>query len=216
MATVQGEEQKRIGELIRQQRKLKKMTQTELGALLNLGTKAISDYEKGHIKVIPFEKRVKLASILDIPIAELLYSDEKSTYEECELTSKKYSRIASSFHDLNDSELSVFFDMLELQPIKASQLQKEILKACNGLTLGNKILMTLKITSENKTYCDSERFISDTLFKIISEHKTKNGDVENKLNISYGDKYSLINCVKKLYMEIVKEQKGSANDKTQQ
>jgi transcriptional regulator with XRE-family HTH domain len=216
VATVQGEEQKRIGELIRQQRKLKKMTQTELGALLNLGTKAISDYEKGHIKVIPFEKRVKLASILDIPIAELLYSDEKSTYEECELTSKKYSRIASSFHDLNDSELSVFFDMLELQPIKASQLQKEILKACNGLTLGNKILMTLKITSENKTYCDSERFISDTLFKIISEHKTKNGDVENKLNISYGDKYSLINCVKKLYMEIVKEQKGSANDKTQQ
>lgn len=210
------EERQRIGDTIRKARKNKKITQKYLSEYLKIRQDVISDYENGKIKVIPFEKRVKLASILDIPIAELLYSDEKSTYEECELTSKKYSRIASSFHDLNDSELSVFFDMLELQPVKASQLQKEILKACNGLTLGNKILMTLKITSENKTYCDSERFISDTLFKIISEHKTKNGDVENKLNISYGDKYSLINCVKKLYMEIVKEQKGSANDKTQQ
>lgn len=76
MATVQGEEQKRIGDLIRQQRKLKKMTQTELGALLNLGTKAISDYEKGHIKVIPFEKRVRLALTLNIDIIDLLYSTE--------------------------------------------------------------------------------------------------------------------------------------------
>lgn len=211
-----GMEQEKIGDLIKEKRLEKNLSQGKLAKLLSVQNPIIYKYEKGLIKTIPFEKRVKLASILDIPIAELLYSEEKSTYEECELTSKKYSRIASSFHDLNDSELSVFFDMLELQPIEASQLQKEILKACNGLTLGNKILMTLKITSENKTYCDSERFISDTLFKIISEHKTKNGDVENKLNISYGDKYSLINCVKKLYMEIVKERKESANDKTQQ
>lgn len=210
MRNYKGRANVEIGDIIKKARKKSKLTQVDLATMLNVSQDTISSYEKGKIKVIPFEKRVKLAGILDIPIAELLYSDEKSTYKECELTSKKYSRIASSFHDLNDSELSVFFDMLELQPIEASQLQKEILKACNGLTLGNKILMTLKITSENKSYCDSERFISDTLFKIISEHKTKNGDIENKLNISYGDKYSLINCVKKLYMEIVKERKESA------
>ena len=77
MAGVQGEEQKRIGNIIRIQRKLKKMNQTKLGELLNLGTKAISDYEKGHIKVIPFKNRVQLAIILDIPTEELLYDEEK-------------------------------------------------------------------------------------------------------------------------------------------
>lgn len=209
-------EQEKIGDLIKEKRLEKNLSQGKLAKLLSVQNPIIYKYEKGLIKTIPFEKRVKLASILDIPIAELLYSDEKSTYEECELTSKKYSRIASSFHDLSDNELNVFFDILELMPAEANQLQKEILKSCNGLTLGNKILRMLKITSENKAYRDNKRFISDTLFKIITEHKTKDGDIEDKLNISYIDKYSLINCVQKLYMKIIQERKGSTNGEAQQ
>lgn len=209
-------EQEKIGDLIKEKRLEKNLSQGKLAKLLSVQNPIIYKYEKGLIKTIPFEKRVKLASILDIPIAELLYSDEKSTYEECELTSKKYSRIASSFHDLSDNELNVFFDILELMPAEANQLQKEILKSCNGLTLGNKILRMLKITSKNKAYRDNERFISDTLFKIITEHKTKDGDIEDKLNISYIDKYSLINCVQKLYMKIIQERKGSTNGEAQQ
>lgn len=209
-------EQEKIGDLIKEKRLEKSLSQGKLAKLLSVQNPIIYKYEKGLIKTIPFEKRVKLASILDIPIAELLYSDEKSTYEECELTSKKYSRIASGFHDLSDNELNVFFDILELMPVEANQLQKDILKSCNGLTLGNKILRMLKITSENKTYRDNERFISDTLFKIITEHKTKDGDTEDKLNISYIDKYSLINCVQKLYMKIIQERKGSTNGEAQQ
>lgn len=209
-------EQEKIGDLIKEKRLEKNLSQGKLAKLLSVQNPIIYKYEKGLIKTIPFEKRVKLASILDIPIAELLYSDEKSTYEECELTSKKYSRIASSFHDLSDNELNVFFDILELMPAEANQLQKEILKSCNGLTLGNKILRMLKITSKNKAYRDNERFISDTLFKIITEHKTKDGDMEDKLNISYIDKYSLINCVQKLYMKIIQERKGSTNGEAQQ
>ena len=209
-------EQEKIGDLIKEKRLEKNLSQGKLAKLLSVQNPIIYKYEKGLIKTIPFEKRVKLASILDIPIAELLYSDEKSTYEECELTSKKYSRIASSFHDLSDNELNVFFDILELMPAEANQLQKEILKSCNGLTLGNKILRMLKITSENKAYRDNERFISDTLFKIITEHKTKDGDIEDKLNISYIHKYSLINCVQKLYMKIIQERKGSTNGEAQQ
>lgn len=209
-------EQEKIGDLIKEKRLEKNLSQGKLAKLLSVQNPIIYKYEKGLIKTIPFEKRVKLASILDIPIAKLLYSDEKSTYEECELTSKKYSRIASSFHDLSDNELNVFFGILELMPAEANQLQKEILKSCNGLTLGNKILRMLKITSENKAYRDNERFISDTLFKIITEHKTKDGDIEDKLNISYIDKYSLINCVQKLYMKIIQERKGSTNGEAQQ
>lgn len=68
---------KQIGERIRQHRKNKKITQTQLGELLGIGTKAVSDYEKGKIKVIPFEKRVKMSSVLNIPVSELLYDNEE-------------------------------------------------------------------------------------------------------------------------------------------
>lgn len=81
MASVQGQEQQKIGELIRQQRKKKKLTQTQLAQFLDVGTQAISDYEKGKIKVIPFEKRVKLARILEISLADLLYENEKKGEE---------------------------------------------------------------------------------------------------------------------------------------
>lgn len=76
MASVQGKEQKRIGEYIRQRRKEIKLTQTQLGELLGVGTQAVSDYEKGKIKVIPYEKRVKLAEILSMPLGNLIYSFE--------------------------------------------------------------------------------------------------------------------------------------------
>ena len=68
---------KQIGEVIKKDRKNKKITQTQLGKLLGIGTKAVSDYEKGKIKVIPFEKRVKMSSVLNIPVSELLYDNEK-------------------------------------------------------------------------------------------------------------------------------------------
>ena len=68
---------KQIGEVIKKARKNKKITQTQLGELLGIGTKAVSDYEKGKIKVIPFEKRVKMSSVLNIPVSELLYYNEK-------------------------------------------------------------------------------------------------------------------------------------------
>lgn len=70
-------EQQNIGEIIRKARKEKKITQTQLGELLGIGTKAVSDYEKGKIKVIPYEKRVKLSETLNVPITNLLYENEK-------------------------------------------------------------------------------------------------------------------------------------------
>lgn len=76
MTTVQGEEQKRIGELIRQQRKKQKMTQKELGDALGVGMQAISDYENGKVKVIPYSKRIKIADLLNINIIELSYMSE--------------------------------------------------------------------------------------------------------------------------------------------
>lgn len=71
------EERQRIGDTIRQVRKNKKITQTQLGAEIGVGKVAIANYESGKIKVIPFEKRVKLAEILNIDLDELLYFSEK-------------------------------------------------------------------------------------------------------------------------------------------
>lgn len=68
---------KQIGECIRQHRKNKKITQTQLGAEIGVGKVAIANYESGKIKVIPFEKRAKMSSVLNIPVSELLYDNEK-------------------------------------------------------------------------------------------------------------------------------------------
>lgn len=71
-----AEERQRIGDTIRQARKNKKITQTQLGSEIGIGKVAVANYESGKIKVIPFEKRVKLASLLDIPLNALLYQKE--------------------------------------------------------------------------------------------------------------------------------------------
>ena len=72
-------ERQRIGDTIRKARKENKITQKDLSDALKIRQDVISDYENGKIKVIPFEKRVKLAEILNIPLSDLLYSDEFTT-----------------------------------------------------------------------------------------------------------------------------------------
>ena len=68
---------KQIGEVIKKARKNKKLTQAQLGELLSVTKKAISDYELAKINVIPCEKRMKMSSVLNIPVSELLYDNEK-------------------------------------------------------------------------------------------------------------------------------------------
>lgn len=114
-----AEERQRIGDTIRQARKNKKITQQDLSAMLNVGRDNISLYEKGKIKVIPYEKRVKLANILDIPLVALLYEDEKERKEiGIDYISKEY--------DLLDSLMSEIVTDLE----KADSVEKvEAIKA---------------------------------------------------------------------------------------
>ena len=70
-------EKEQIGEVIKKARKNKKITQKELSVMLNVGRDNISLYESGKIKVIPFENRVKMSCVLNIPVSELLYDNEK-------------------------------------------------------------------------------------------------------------------------------------------
>ena len=68
---------KQIGEVIKKSRKNKKLTQAQVGKFLAIGKDVISDYENGKVKVIPFENRAKMSSVLNIPVSELLYDNEK-------------------------------------------------------------------------------------------------------------------------------------------
>lgn len=70
-------ESEKIGDIIRIARKSKKITQAQLGRELGISKLTVSGYETGKVKVIPFEKRVKLSKILDIKMNELFYSNEQ-------------------------------------------------------------------------------------------------------------------------------------------
>lgn len=69
-------EQQEIGALIRAKRKEKHWTQAKLAEQLNLTRDAIFAYEKGKVKIIPFDKRLELSALLDVPFIELCYSNE--------------------------------------------------------------------------------------------------------------------------------------------
>lgn len=74
-------EQQKIGELIHTKRKKLKITLKELGEHIGVGQTAIYHYEKGDTKVIPFDKRLMLSVLLDIPLRNLLYENELKDYD---------------------------------------------------------------------------------------------------------------------------------------
>lgn len=117
-----AEERQRIGDTIRQARKNKKITQTQLGAEIGIGKVAVANYESGKIKVIPFEKRVKISSILDIPLTALLYEDEApenlknagvalwAAYGHLERNPKNDAIVYSALEAVKSKEAAVYVD----------------------------------------------------------------------------------------------------------
>lgn len=71
-------EQQMLGELIKKARTEQKLSQGQLAKILEVQNPIIYKYEKGLIKTIPFEKRVKLSEALNVPITNLLYENEKN------------------------------------------------------------------------------------------------------------------------------------------
>ena len=65
-----------IGQLIKQARKSKGMTQGELGKLLGVCNSAVQKYEKGIILNITLEQRFRIAVILNLPGYLLCSNDE--------------------------------------------------------------------------------------------------------------------------------------------
>jgi transcriptional regulator with XRE-family HTH domain len=71
-----------LGQLIRQQRKLKGYTQEELGNIIGVSKMAISKYERNVIDNIERKKIMALSKALDIPITTFLDDILEHTPEE--------------------------------------------------------------------------------------------------------------------------------------
>ena len=165
-----AEERQRIGDTIRQARKNKRITQQDLSAMLNVGRDNISLYEKGKIKVIPYEKRVKLASILDIPITALLYDNEIGTHLNV-LTPHTIFPGAAGIklqeEDANkayeDLSKSIVANLMSSDEIKASlqEITSKALLSCKQLEKKN--------LEANKAYENLSKSISESMTEAILE-----------------------------------------------
>lgn len=137
-------ERQRIGDTIRKARKNKKITQKDLSDALKIRQDVISDYENGKIKVIPFEKRVKLADILNIPLSDLLYSDEIESFkEEVEINylNKEYDLLDALATEL-EADLKNIDSVEKLEAVKAKfkAFEKKRLELAKGVAMLHELL----------------------------------------------------------------------------
>lgn len=126
-------EQQRIGEIIKKARESAALSQGKLATLLGVQNPVIYKYESGKIKVIPFEKRVKLAEILNVPLYDLLYSDEsiKALREELGINylNKEYDLLDALAVELQtDLENADSVEKIEAVKVKFEAFEKKRLK----------------------------------------------------------------------------------------
>lgn len=137
-------ERQRIGDTIRKARKENKITQKDLSDALKIRQDVISDYENGKIKVIPFEKRVKLADILNVPLSDLLYSDEIESFkEEVEINylNKEYDLLDALATEL-EADLKNIDSVEKLEAVKAKfkAFEKKRLELAKGVAMLHELL----------------------------------------------------------------------------
>lgn len=137
-------EQQRIGEIIKKARESAALSQGKLATLLGVQNPVIYKYESGKIKVIPFEKRVKLADILNIPLSDLLYSDEIESFkEEVEINylNKEYDLLDALATEL-EADLKNIDSVEKLEAVKAKfkAFEKKRLELAKGVAMLHELL----------------------------------------------------------------------------
>ena len=137
-------EQQRIGEIIKKARESAALSQGKLATLLGVQNPVIYKYESGKIKVIPFEKRVKLADILNIPLSDLLYSDEIESFkEEVEINylNKEYDMLDALATEL-EADLKNIDSVEKLEAVKAKfkAFEKKRLELAKGVAMLHELL----------------------------------------------------------------------------
>ena len=185
MLTVDNlEERQRIGDTIRQARKEKKITQNYLSESLKIRQDVISDYENGKIKVIPFEKRVKLANILDIPLSALLYTDEKSTDTNCRESLQQYIKAVGGVVDERD--IDNIAAILDESPI--AKFSKQLLEVSAPYPLAQAVQIVIAGIDNNEEYSGAVDLLQATLARLFYSRGLTTVDAESLANY-FGDAY---------------------------
>ena len=178
------EERQRIGDTIRQARKEKKITQKYLSESLKIRQDVISDYENGKIKVIPFEKRVKLASILDIPLNTLLYEDEKSTDTNCRESLQQYIKAVGGVVD--EGDIDNIAAILDESPI--AKFSKQLLEVSAPYPLAQAVQIVIAGIDNNEKYSGAVDLLQATLTRLFYSRGLTTADAESLANY-FGDAY---------------------------
>lgn len=135
-------EQKKIGELIRAKRKEKHLTQAQLSEKLDITRDAVFTYEKGKVKVIPFDKRVKLAAVLDIPISKLLYSNElnlsySKPEDEFKIEDMLDALTESEMDNIHSRKITLFEDLCFNLPVERKKTLEKLIAGTEKLSFSN-------------------------------------------------------------------------------
>lgn len=185
MLTVENlEERQRIGDTIRQARKNKKITQKYLSESLKIRQDVISDYENGKIKVIPFEKRVKLASLLDIPLTALLYEDEKSTDTNCRDSLQQYINAVGGV--VNEGDIDNIAAILDESPI--AKFRKQLLEVSAPYPLAQAVQIVIAGIDNNEKYSGAVDLLQAALTQLFHSRGLTTADAESLADY-FGDAY---------------------------
>lgn len=179
-----AEERQRIGDTIRQARKNKKITQTQLGAEIGIGKVAVANYESGKIKVIPFEKRVKLAGLLDIPLNALLYTDEKNTDTNCRESLQQYIKAVGGV--MNEGDIDNIAAILDESPI--AKFTKQLLEVSAPYPLAQAVQIIIAGIDNNEKYSGAVDLLQATLTRLFYSRGLTTADAESLANY-FGDAY---------------------------
>lgn len=178
------EERQRIGDTIRQARKEKKITQKYLSESLKIRQDVISDYENGKIKVIPFEKRVKLAGLLDIPLNALLYTDEKSTDTNCCNSLQQYIKAVGGVVD--EEDIDNIAAILDESPI--AKFSKQLLEVSAPYPLAQAVQIIIAGIDNNEKYSGAVDLLQAALTQLFYSRGLTTADAESLANY-FGDAY---------------------------
>lgn len=106
-----------IGQKIKRQRKIKKMTQEQLGNAIGVSKMTISKYERNIVDNMGRDKVIALSKLLDIPIVEFLESsDDNSTNKQVTPKEFKYevNQLLDKTINLTDQEKNLLLHTLDL------------------------------------------------------------------------------------------------------
>ena len=167
----------KIGSNIKKWRKLKKLTQQELGEKIDKTLSSIQKYEKGNV-MIPIDVLSNIAKALNIGIDKLIYENGGFS-----------NKIENNKYDTFIKLLSSLGYEIEQFPLYVLILKKE------------KKELQLNMEDTNVLFSDIEKYIDFSIHKMENSTEFKDESIEDKIENSI-DKYYTDGFIEKIKEQI--------------